>query len=102
MAEKKFTLRRGLASQELQKEIEEALEANKHRYGSPRITGELQQKQSLCREKRVARSMRDNGLATRRKKAFRPRTTLPGQRVAPNHIKDFEPSASVFLKRLSL
>jgi hypothetical protein len=37
--------------------------------------------------------MRDNKLAARRKKAFRPRTTLAGQRAAPNLIKDLAPGA---------
>src|SRR5438132_8074655 len=37
--------------------------------------------------------MRENELAARRKKAFRPRTTLPGQGAAPNLIKELEPSA---------
>jgi transposase InsO family protein len=37
--------------------------------------------------------MRENELAARRKKAFRPRTTIAGARVAPNLIKDLEPSA---------
>ena len=41
----------------------------------------------------MARLMRDNELAARRKKAFRPRTTLAGERIAPNLIKDLEPSA---------
>jgi hypothetical protein len=36
--------------------------------------------------------VKTGGLAPRRKKAFRPRTTLPGQRVAPNLIQDLEPS----------
>jgi transposase InsO family protein len=31
--------------------------------------------------------------AARRKKAFRPRKTLPGQGAAPNLIKELEPSA---------
>jgi transposase InsO family protein len=37
--------------------------------------------------------MRENELAARRKKAFRPRTTLPGEGAAPNLIKELEPSA---------
>src|ERR1700730_13835098 len=37
--------------------------------------------------------MRENELAARRKKAFRPRTTIAGERVAPNLIKDLEPSS---------
>src|SRR6202048_5483408 len=36
--------------------------------------------------------MRENELAARRKKAFRPRTTIPGKAAAPNLIKDLEPS----------
>jgi len=39
------------------------------------------------------RLMRANVLAARLKKAFRPRTTLAGQRVATNLIKEVEPSA---------
>jgi putative transposase len=38
-------------------------------------------------------SVPENELAARRKKAFRPRTTIGGERVAPNLIKDLEPSA---------
>ena len=37
--------------------------------------------------------MRENELAARAKKAFRPRTTLPGSGAAPNLIKGLEPSA---------
>jgi transposase InsO family protein len=36
--------------------------------------------------------MRENELVAKAKKAFRPRTTLPGQSVAPNLIEDLEPS----------
>jgi putative transposase len=78
---------------ELLKQIVEVFAANKERYGSPRVTRELRQERSVCGEKRVARLMRENGLAARRKKGFRPRTTVAGQRVAPNLIKDLEPSA---------
>jgi putative transposase len=78
---------------ELLEQIVKVFEANKQRYGSPRVTQQLRQEQTICGEKRVARLMRENGLAARRKKAFRPRTTLPGQRVAPNLIQDLEPSA---------
>ena len=37
--------------------------------------------------------MRENKLAARRKRAFRPRTNLTGKRVASNLIKELEPSA---------
>src|SRR5712671_2395017 len=78
---------------ELVKQIKEVFEANKGRYGSPRVRQALRQDGIECGENRVARLMRENELAARRKKAFRPRTTIGGERVAPNLIKDLEPSA---------
>ena len=78
---------------ELLKQIEQVYREHKGRYGSPRITRQLRQEGVGCSENRVARLMRENELAARRKKAFRPRTTLAGERVAPNLIKDLEPSA---------
>jgi transposase InsO family protein len=36
--------------------------------------------------------MREHELAARPKRAFRPRTTRAGERVAPNRIKDLAPS----------
>jgi putative transposase len=77
----------------LLEQIVEVFEANKERYGSPRVTRELRRQGVGCGENRVARLMRENELAARRKKAFRPRTTIAGERVAPNLIKDLEPSA---------
>jgi len=78
---------------ELLKQIEQVHGEHKGRYGSPRITRQLRQEGVRCGENRVARLMRENELAARRKKAFRPRTTTAGERVAPNLIKDLEPSA---------
>ena len=46
----------------------------------------------LKRQRRVARLMRENGLVARAKKAFRPRTTTPGQEAAPNLIKQIKAS----------
>jgi putative transposase len=77
---------------ELVKEIGRVFAANKGRYGSPRVSQALRQDGIECGENRVARLMRENELAARRKKAFRPRTTVPGSGVAPNLIKDLEPS----------
>jgi putative transposase len=85
--------RRAQAEAKLLEQIVEVFEANKERYGSPRVTRELRQRGIGCGENRVARLMRENELAARRKKAFRPRTTIGGERVAPNLIKDLEPSA---------
>ena len=65
---------------ELLEQIVEVFEAHKERYGSPRVTRELRQKGIECGENRVARLMGENKLAARRKKAFRPRTTIAGEK----------------------
>jgi hypothetical protein len=46
----------------------------------------------LCMLNRIASFMRENRWAARAKKAFRPRTTLPGGGASPNLIKGLEPS----------
>ena len=84
--------RREKENAELVKQIKGIFEANKSRYGSPRITKELRQQGLQCGRKRVARLMQQNKLAARGKKAFRPRTTLPGSGAAPNLIKGLEPT----------
>ena len=84
---------RAKAEAKLVEQIVEVFEANKERYGSPRVTRELRQQGVGCSENRVARLMRENELVARGKKAFRPRTTIAGERVAPNLIKGLEPSA---------
>jgi putative transposase len=84
---------RAEANAELVKQIQRVYHAHKGRYGSPRITQQLRQEGVVCGENRVARLMRENQLVARGKKAFRPRTTLPGQGAAPNLIKELEPSA---------
>src|SRR5438876_7367990 len=84
---------RAEANAELSKEILRVYDEHKGRYGSPRITQQLRQEGVVCGENRVARLMRENELAARRKKAFRPRTTLPGEGAAPNLIKELKPSA---------
>jgi putative transposase len=77
---------------ELVKQIRRVFAANKGRYGSPRVSQALRQDGIDCGENRVARLMRENELAARRKQAFRPRTTMPGNGAVPNLIKDLEPS----------
>ncbi len=84
---------RAEANGELLKEVERVYDEHKGRYGSPRISQQLRQEGMVCGKNRVARLMRENELAARRKKAFRPRTTLPGQTAAPNLIKELKPSA---------
>jgi len=60
---------------ELVKQIGRVFAANKGRYGSPRVSQALRQDGIECGENRVARLMRENELAARRKQSFRPRTT---------------------------
>src|SRR5215831_5739602 len=77
---------------ELLKEIRRVYDEHKGRYGSPRITQQLRKEGVACGENRVARLMRENGLSARVKKAFRPRTTTPGQEAARNLIKQITAS----------
>ena len=79
------------AEAELMKQIRRVFAANKGRYGSPRVSQALRRDGIECGENRIARLMRENKLAARRKKAFRPRTTVPGSGAAPNLIKGLEP-----------
>src|SRR5712664_585362 len=60
---------RAKAEEKLLQQIVEVFAANKERYGSPRVTRELRQQGVGCGEHRVARLMRENELAARRKKA---------------------------------
>ena len=80
-------------NRDLLKEIRRVYDEHKGRYGSPRITQQLRKEGVACGENRVARLMRENGLAARAKKAFRPRTTTPGEAAAPNLIEELQPSA---------
>ena len=83
---------RAQANAELLKQIQRLYAEHKGRYGSPRISAALRQEGLRCGENRIAGLMRENKLAARRKRAFRPRTTLAGQAAAPNRIKDLAPS----------
>src|SRR5260221_577147 len=57
------------AEAELVEQIKGVFEANKGRYGSPRVRQALRQDGIECGENRVARLMRENELAARRKEA---------------------------------
>jgi putative transposase len=56
------------------------------------VTRVLRQEGLRCGENRVARLMREQALAARRKRAFRPRTTQAGAIAAPNLLKGVEAS----------
>ena len=70
--------RREKENAELVEQIREVFEANKSRYGSPRVTRELRQRGLQCGQNRIARLMRENRLAACAKKAFHGR---PSQSV---------------------
>ena len=57
---------------------------HQERYGSPRIFEALRQRGLRCGRNRVARLMRIEGLRAKGKRPFRPRTTQPGAKAAPN------------------
>ncbi len=75
----------------LAEQVKTAFQANRGVYGSPRVHAELQAQDIHCGRKRVARLMREQGLAAR-KAAHRTITTHsdPAAQVAPNLLqRDF-------------
>jgi putative transposase len=76
---------------QLAERIQAAYYANRGVYGSPRVHAELHAQGITCTRKRVARLMREQGLAARRPR-HRTITTRsdPSARVAPNRLdRDF-------------
>lgn len=70
---------------QLAEQIREIYQANRKLYGSPRVHAELQEQGIKCARKRVARLMREQGLAARRTR-HRTLTTRSdaSARLAPN------------------
>ena len=79
----------------LSNEIKRVYEGNKRRYGSPRVTLQLQNEGWKVGENRVARLMRNEGLVGLQPKQFRIKTTdsKHNGRIAPNLIKGLEVTA---------
>jgi putative transposase len=76
---------------QLTEQVKTAFQANRGVYGSPRVHAELQAQGITCARKRVARLMREQGLAARRPR-HRTITTQSeqGAQVAPNLLqRDF-------------
>src|SRR5215469_11040148 len=76
----------------LTERVKAAFQANRGVYGSPRVHAELQAQGISCGRKRVARLMREQGLAARRPR-HRTSTTHsdPDAQVAPNLLqRDFQ------------
>jgi putative transposase len=76
---------------ELLQRIEKLHQDHRQRLGSPRMAHYLRGEGGRCSENRVARLMRREGIAARRKKPFRPKTTQPGKSVSENHLKTLAP-----------
>ena len=83
---------RAKADAELGEQIEEIFEANKRRYGSPRITQQLHKNGRCCGENRVAKIMRNKGIRASKPRRFVPVTTNSkhGCPVAPNRLAQVE------------
>jgi transposase InsO family protein len=75
----------------LSNEIEACYRKNKKRYGSPRIYKDLRMQGVACSENRVARLMRENGLAAKGKRKFKATTNSKhAHPVHPNLLeRDF-------------
>jgi transposase InsO family protein len=71
--------------------IERVFKAHAQRYGSPRVTRALRQEGRRVGKNRVARLMRQQQLVARKKRAFRPKTTVAAQRAEPNRIAHLVP-----------
>lgn len=75
--------------------IRRVYQASRQTYGSPRIHAALQQQGITASRKRIARLMKQHGLAAKRARRKRPVTTRrdPGARAAPNLLaQDFTAS----------
>jgi transposase InsO family protein len=80
--------RRDEGNEELVNHIRQVHEESEQTYGSPRITGALRQKGIRCNTKRVARLMREHGIASKIKRKFKITTYSAHKRpVAANLIK---------------
>jgi putative transposase len=82
---------RAKEQRELEQKIEQAFNAHRQRYGSPRITRLLRQEGLRIGKNRVARLMRQQRLVARKKRAFRPKTTMAANRAEPNRIAELVP-----------
>ena len=82
---------RASEQRELLQKIKRVFKAHAQRYGSPRVTRVLRQEGLRVGENRVARLMRRQQLAARKKRAFRPKTTVAGSRAEPNRIANLVP-----------
>ena len=79
---------RALENRQLLGHIRQIYAAQKGRYGSPRVTAELQDRGHSCSRPRVARLMRSNGLQARCRRRFKATTNSRHRYpAAPNLLK---------------
>ena len=80
---------RELRDGELKSKILNIFSDSKETYGSPRITASLKKDGEVIGPGKVAELMRSEGLSARRKKAFRPKTTInnPNDKKSPRVFK---------------
>ncbi len=89
---KRLPSQREIANQKLLAHIEKVFDYSRQTYGSPRIHRELQRRAIACGRHRVARLMRQAGLAAKKRRKKWPVTTQRqlGDPVAPNLLnQDF-------------
>lgn len=86
---------RAQANQQLLEEIKKSHAASRQTYGSPRVHKDLCASGHNCSRKRVARLMREAGIAAKMKKKFKVTTQVnPKLPVAPNRLQqDFKAEA---------
>ena len=82
---------RAREQKELAQKIEQVFQAHAQRYGSPRVTRVLRQEGLRVGKNRVARLMGQQQLVARKKRAFRPKTTVAAGRAEPNRIAEVVP-----------
>ena len=82
---------RAREQRELTQKIERVFNAHAQRYGSPRVTRVLREEGLRVGQNRVARLMRRRQLVARKKRAFRPKTTVVAGRAEPNRIANLVP-----------
>jgi len=94
--------KRSQANQRLKLEIRAVHQMSKKRYGAPMVHGELEAQGTKCGHNRVARLMREDGLRSKRPRAFRITTQSQHRKaVAENHLsRSFGPGIKPGSKRV--
>ena len=81
---------RAVETARLDQELQSVFVEKRRAYGSPRLTVEMRQRGWKCGKNRVARRMRENNLAARKRRRYVPRTTQsdPQATAAPNRMAE--------------